>query len=155
MTSLCQTELNQTEQKCHDLISTFCNKLYPEISVWGLLTAVYMARGVYYVTWNFSVPYLELQPHYRCADIRENSVHWVWHYPWLQMAAGKSWRPLPPPDQGDYCTHRCAGAGELLGTKHLGFLNKVSLCGSGLPQTHSSLVPASQVLGLQAPRCHT
>lgn len=55
-----------------------------------------MARGVYYVTWNFSVPYLELQPHYRCANIRENSVHWVWHYPWLQMAAGKSWRPLSP-----------------------------------------------------------
>lgn len=90
MASLCQTGVNQTEQKCYDLISTFCNMLYPEISIRGLLTAVYMARGVYYVTGNFSVPYLEVQPHYTCANIRKNSVHWVWHYPGLQMAAGKS-----------------------------------------------------------------
>lgn len=107
MTSLCQTGVNQMEQKCHDLISTFCNKLYPDISIWGLLTAVYMARGVYYVTWNFSVP------HYRCANIRENSIHCVWHYPWLQIAAGKSW--TSPPQTRETAAHRCAGAGSSWG----------------------------------------
>lgn len=115
MTSLCQTGVNQTEQKCHDLISTLCNKLY--------LIFLYEASWQLY-TWS------EV-----CTMSHETSLCLITgvqiYGRTVHTASGIicGFRQLlgslgPPPQTRETAAHRCAGAGSSWGLSNWVFKTK-------------------------------